>query len=474
MATVPKAFKVKNGLIVDGAATDVFIGSDTLPEVIQDTVGGMVDGNTESNISVLYNDTTGKINFDIEDYTINLGGDLSGSLTIYNGTTVGTLSATIGANSVALGTDTSGDYVGSLAAGTGITVSTTAGEGLSVTITNSDRGSSQNIFKNVLVGTDTIVADSNDDTLTLTAGTGISLTASTTTDAVTFTNIGVTSLTATTTQITVSASTGNVSLSFPNTVTMPGSLVVTGDLTVNGTTTTLNVAELLVEDNVVVLNSNVTGTPSVDAGIEVERGTYTNAKIYWNETANKWYLSTPGDSNGAATEAEIATGGSLNIFASVSDGSVTATADSSNDTLNFAAGTGLTVAVNSTTDTVTYSFDAAATATVASVTMPNSKIEDGTVTSSGTSVTIDTFTLATYKSAKYVVQMTNGGGDAHLVEVLVTAVGTNAYIVEYAELITNTSLGDVTADSDGTTVTVSVGSTASGVVVKHTVTYIEA
>jgi hypothetical protein len=109
-----------------------------------------------------------------------------------------------------------------------------------------------------------------------------------------------------------------------------------------------------------------------------------------------------------------------------------------------------------------------------SVTLPNSKIQDGTVTASGTSVNIDTFTLATYKSAKYVVQMTNAGGDAHLVEVLVTAVTTNAYIVEYAELITNSSLGDVTADSDGTTVTVSVGSTASGVVVKHSVTYIEA
>ncbi len=57
----------------------------------------------------------------------------------------------------------------------------TAGIGLSgggssgsVTLTNSDRGSSQNIFKNVASDSGTAVADSNNDTLTITGGTGIS------------------------------------------------------------------------------------------------------------------------------------------------------------------------------------------------------------------------------------------------------------------------------------------------------------
>ncbi len=65
--------------------------------------------------------------------TITLGGDLSGNVSI-DGTSDVTLTATIGANSVALGTDTSGDYVGSLVAGTGITLSNNSGEGATPTI----------------------------------------------------------------------------------------------------------------------------------------------------------------------------------------------------------------------------------------------------------------------------------------------------------------------------------------------------
>ena len=59
--------------------------------------------------------------------TITLGGDLSGSVTL---TDLGnaTLNATVINNSVALGTDTTGEYVSRLAAGSGITVSNNSGE----------------------------------------------------------------------------------------------------------------------------------------------------------------------------------------------------------------------------------------------------------------------------------------------------------------------------------------------------------
>jgi hypothetical protein len=72
------------------------------------------------------------------------------------------------------------------------------------------------------------------------------------------------------------------------TVTINNDLIVTGDLTVNGDVTTLNTATMNVEDNIFVLNSNVTGTPSVDAGIEVERGTSTNASLIWSESDDTW------------------------------------------------------------------------------------------------------------------------------------------------------------------------------------------
>mgnify|MGYP003132793627 CR=1 FL=1 len=53
-------------------------------------------------------------------------------------------------------------------------------------ITNTDKGSAQNIFKNILVtGGSTITADTNNDTATLTGGTGITLTADPLTDTIT-------------------------------------------------------------------------------------------------------------------------------------------------------------------------------------------------------------------------------------------------------------------------------------------------
>jgi hypothetical protein len=65
--------------------------------------------------------------------TISLGGDLSGSAS-FDGSANVTISATIQPNSVALGTDTTGDYVSGLTGGTGVTISGSAGEGWSPTV----------------------------------------------------------------------------------------------------------------------------------------------------------------------------------------------------------------------------------------------------------------------------------------------------------------------------------------------------
>lgn len=81
-------------------------------------------------------------------------------------------------------------YVQSLIGGDGISVSgtpsTTAG---AITVTNTDAGSDQSIFKNIAVsGQSTIVADNNDDTLTVAAGTGITLATTAASDTLTITN----------------------------------------------------------------------------------------------------------------------------------------------------------------------------------------------------------------------------------------------------------------------------------------------
>lgn len=71
--------------------------------------------------------------------TITLGGDLIGSVSIDGSANV-ILSAAVAANSVALGTDTTGNYVSGNTAGTGIVVTGTAGEGWSPTIALSNVG----------------------------------------------------------------------------------------------------------------------------------------------------------------------------------------------------------------------------------------------------------------------------------------------------------------------------------------------
>ena len=71
-------------------------------------------------------------------------------------------------------------------------------------------------------------------------------------------------------------------------------LILSGNLTVNGTQTIVNTETLTVDDNIIVLNNNEAGTPSEDAGIEVERGTSTNVKLQWDESADVWQFTNDG------------------------------------------------------------------------------------------------------------------------------------------------------------------------------------
>ena len=73
-----------------------------------------------------------------------------------------------------------------------------------------------------------------------------------------------------------------------------GSLIIDGNLTVSGSTTYLNVNELNIEDNLIVLNYGVSGSPSLSAGIEIERGTSPNVSIQWNESNDRWEFTKDG------------------------------------------------------------------------------------------------------------------------------------------------------------------------------------
>jgi len=86
----------------------------------------------------------------------------------------------------------------------------------------------------------------------------------------------------------------SVVIGLPDDVIIANDLTVGGNLTVSGSVVYLNVSELLVEDNIITLNSSVTGSPTLDAGIEVERGTDPNVSIQWNETLDQWEFTNDG------------------------------------------------------------------------------------------------------------------------------------------------------------------------------------
>ena len=76
--------------------------------------------------------------------------------------------------------------------------------------------------------------------------------------------------------------------------TFANDIIVTGNLTINGTTTSVNTETLTVDDNIIILNNNASGTPSENAGIQVARGTSADVLLRWNETTDHWEITNDG------------------------------------------------------------------------------------------------------------------------------------------------------------------------------------
>ena len=70
--------------------------------------------------------------------------------------------------------------------------------------------------------------------------------------------------------------------------TISSDLTVQGNLTVSGTQTIVNSTQVEIGDNIIVLNSGETGTPSQNAGLEIERGTDSNVSFMWDESGDFW------------------------------------------------------------------------------------------------------------------------------------------------------------------------------------------
>ena len=154
-------------------------------------------------------------------------------------------------------------------------------------------------------------------------------------------------------ETTVAESGGTVTIGLPDNVTLASNLnvgknvVISGNLTVSGTQTVVNSNTLNIGDNIITLNSDETGTPSQNAGIEVERGTGTNVELRWNETSDKWQITNDGSSYQNLGESELVNdttpqlGGTLDVNAQlINFGDSSGTTD---DRLNFGASQDLSI-----------------------------------------------------------------------------------------------------------------------------------
>jgi hypothetical protein len=75
-----------------------------------------------------------------------------------------------------------------------------------------------------------------------------------------------------------------------------GDVSITGNLIVTGNTVYANTQTLLIADNIITLNAALgqASAPTMDAGVEVDRGNQPNVAIIWNETTDKWTFTNDG------------------------------------------------------------------------------------------------------------------------------------------------------------------------------------
>jgi hypothetical protein len=135
-----------------------------------------------------------------------------------------------------------------------------------------------------------------------------------------------------------------------NDVQVDGNQIITGNLTVNGTQTILNTETLTVDDNLIVLNNNEAGTPSENAGIEVERGTSTNVQLRWNESTDHWEITNDGSAYTkiAQDTGELAEG--TNLY--YTDARARAAISEASTNLAYNSTTGVLTYTQGNTDTV--------------------------------------------------------------------------------------------------------------------------
>lgn len=172
-------------------------------------------------------------------------------------------SAQIANNAVALGTQTTGDYVAALGSGTGVTIGSNSGEGSNPTIAV-DYGSTANT---AVQGNTSLTIQGTANEVEVSGG-----------------------------SITLGSG-GTATIGLPNDVTINQDLIVNRNLTVAGTASFQHTEDLDVADKFIRLNSGSTSTSP--GGIAIQQTGPTDSEAFaWSSTDSRWGVTGSFDPSG--------------------------------------------------------------------------------------------------------------------------------------------------------------------------------
>ena len=164
-----------------------------------------------------------------------------------------------------------------------------------------------------------------------------------------------------------------------------------GNVTISGTQTIVNSQITSLGDSIIELNRDASGSPSEDAGLQVNRGSSADVNLIWDESEGYWSFTNDGSTNfKIATETDDLVEGSTNLYytdarvraaVSVTDaggdgslaynstsGVITYTGPSASETrAHFSASTGIAISNGAISTTITQYEDADARNAVSAV-----------------------------------------------------------------------------------------------------------